>query len=111
MTRRKPTRVRTRSLTRTRASAVRTGWYLGTGLWIVLCCGMIVIGLAWGIILGLAEGAGNLRRAWVNRDRNNSAQAKVLAKLSAEARTTDRTFSSGIEGQNNKNITPLHRAR
>lgn len=56
-----------RRLAQSRSTAQNWGRATGAGVWIVLLCAIITLGFFWGILLGLADGAKALRRAWKAR--------------------------------------------
>lgn len=58
-----------RRLTQIHSAAQGWGWTTGAALWIVLLCVIVTLGFFWGILLGIADGAKALRRAWAARDR------------------------------------------
>lgn len=59
-----------RRLARSRSTAQGWGRATGAALWVVLLCAIITLGFLWGILLGLADGAKALRRAWDTRARS-----------------------------------------
>lgn len=50
-----------------RLRARQLGWHLGQGAWIVLLSALIALHFVWGVLLGLRDGVGMLRRAWAGR--------------------------------------------